>query len=133
MSDNLRTLGGGGGLRRFPFSSPSSGLPETQKKAPAMHLTQGRLLLVSGSLNVFFRLRFLFPAVGGLQPCLRHKCHLVSSFHWDLDLDFSGLTLLRIFLAIYLFIISTLNFLASYHGYYYCGVCQFIGFGSFSA
>ena len=98
-----------------------------------MHLTQGRLLLVSGSLNVFFRLRFLFPAVGGLQPCLRHKCHLVSSFHWDLDLDFSGLTLLRIFLAIYLFIISTLNFLASYHGYYYCGVCQFIGFGSFSA
>ena len=76
---------------------------------------------------------FLFPAVGGLQPCLRHKCHLVSSFHWDLDLDFSGLTLLRIFLAIYLFIISTLSFLASYHGYYYCGVYQFIGFGSFSA
>ena len=29
MSDNLRTLGGGGGgSRRFPFSSPSSGLPQ---------------------------------------------------------------------------------------------------------
>ena len=97
-----------------------------------MHLTQGRLLLVSGSLNVSFRLRFSFPAVGGLQPCLRHKCHLGSSLTWDLDLDFSGLTLLGIFLAIYSFVISTLDFLASYHGYYCCGVNQFIGFGSFS-
>ena len=75
-----------------------------------MHLTQGRLLLVSGSLNVSVRLSFLFPAVGGLQPCLRHKCHLGSSLNWDLDLDFSGLTLLRILLAIYSFVISTLDF-----------------------
>ena len=58
MSDNLRTLGGGGGggLRRFPFSSPSSGLPETQKRPSISLFFSAACLLACKTTNQYINI-----------------------------------------------------------------------------